>query len=60
MVYIGYVITVISLLNIVFIVWINKSPFTHEKKIKYLTMSNNLSKCLIVIVIINLVLLLFF
>lgn len=60
MVYIGYVITVISLLNIAFIVWVNKSPFTHEKKIKYLTISNNLSKCLIVIVIINLVLLLFF
>ena len=59
-IFIGFIIAVVSILNIAFIVWVNKSPFTHEKKIKYLTASNNFSKCLIVVVIINFVLFLIF
>lgn len=59
-IYIGFIIAVVSILNIFFIVWVNKSPFTHKKKIKYLTISNNLSKCLIVVVIINFILFILF
>ena len=59
-IYLSFIVAVVSILNIIFIVWVSKSPFTHEKKIKYLTASNNLSKCLIVVVIINFVLFLIF
>lgn len=59
-IFIGSFIVGISLVNITFVYLVDKSSFTYNKKVKYLTISNNVSKCLIFVAVVNFIFFLFF